>query len=89
MHKQQTDFGHMWKKGTRKAQTSPTYTQPIQNTVRSWVRGKREWFGGGKKGKTYFEVPARAFSGEVSYWDDIPPKRSKTELELLNACHEG
>lgn len=25
----------------------------------------------------------------MSYWDDIPPKRSKDELEPLGACHEG
>ena len=39
-------FGYTWKEGTRKAQTSPACTQPIQSTVRSWVRGKRAWFGG-------------------------------------------
>ena len=49
--KQQTDFGHIWKEGTRKAQTSPAYTQPIQDAVKSWVRGKRAWFSGGEKGK--------------------------------------
>ena len=64
---QQADFGHMWKKGTRKAQTSPVCTQPIQDTIRSWVRGKKAWFGGGERGETYFEVPARALLGEVSY----------------------
>ena len=56
--------------------------------VRSWVRGKRAWFGGEEREKTYFEVPARALLGEVSCWDDIPPKRSKTKLEPLGACHE-
>ena len=57
--------------------------------MRSWVRGKRAWFSGGERGKTYFEVPTRALLGEVSRWNDIPPKRSKTELEPLGACHEG
>ena len=38
------------------AQTSTACTQPIQNMVSSWVRGKRAWFGGGERGKTYFEV---------------------------------
>ena len=57
--------------------------------MKSWVKDKRAWFGSGERGKTYFEVPARALLGEVSYLDDIPPKRSKTELELLSACHEG
>ena len=32
------------------------------------------WWG---EGRTYFEVPARALLGEVSCWDDIPPKRAK------------
>ena len=27
--------------------------------------------------------------GEMSCWDDIPPKKSKDELEPLGACHEG
>ena len=71
-----------------KAQTSSTYTQPIQDTVRSWVRGKKAWFGGGERGKTYFKVLTQALFGEVSCWDDIPPKRSKVELESLGACHE-
>ena len=57
--------------------------------MRSWVRGKRAWFGGVERGKTYFEVLARALLEEVSCWDDIPPKRSKTELEALGTCHEG
>ena len=86
MHKQQVDFGHTWKKGMRKAQTSPACTQPIQDIVSSWVRGKRAWFSGREKGKTYFEVAARALLGEVSCWDNISPKRSKTELEPLGAC---
>ena len=41
------------------------------------------------EGKTYSEVPTQALLGEMSYWDDIPPKRSKDELESLGACHEG
>ena len=32
------------------------------------------WWG---EGKTYFEVPARALLGEMSCWDDIPPKGEK------------
>ena len=76
-HEQQADFGHTWKRGTHKAQTSPACTQPIQDTVRSWVRGKKAWFGGGEREKTYFEVPTRALLGEVSCWNDIPPKEAK------------
>ena len=89
MHEQQADFGHTEKRGTRKAQNLPAYTQPIQDMVRSWVRGERVWFSGEERGKTYFEVLARSLLGKVSCWDDIPPKKSKAELEPLGACHEG
>ena len=34
-------------------------------------------------------VHAQTFLGEMSCWDDIPPKREKNELESLSACHEG
>ena len=72
-HEQQADFGHTWKKGTRKAQISLDCTQPIQDTVWSWVRGKKAWFGSGERGKTYFEIPTWALLGEVSCQNDIPP----------------
>ena len=51
--------------------------------MKSWVKGKRAWFGGGERGKTYFEVPARALLGEVSCWDDIPPKGAKLSCNHL------
>ena len=35
------------------------------------------------EGKTYSRVPTQAFLGEMSCWDDIPPKRSNDELEPL------
>ena len=41
------------------------------------------------QGKTYSGVPAQAILGEISCWDDIPPKGSKDELRPLGACHEG
>ena len=40
------------------------------------------------EGGAYFGVPAQTLLGEMSYWDDIPPKRGKGELEPLGACHE-
>ena len=43
----------------------------------------------GRGKRPIFEVPVRALLGEVSYWDDIPPKRNKAELEPLGAYHEG
>ena len=53
--------------------------------MRSWVRGKRAWFGGRERGNTYFEVPTQALLGEMSCSNDISPKRRKTELEPLGA----
>ena len=59
-------FGHTWKEGTRKAQVSPAYTQPIQDTMRSWVRGKRAWFGGGER-----EIPILRFLPGL-FWEKRP-----------------
>ena len=82
---QQVDFEHIWKKGTRNAQTSLACTQLIQDTVKSWVRGKRAWFGGREKGKPIWRFLPRPFWGEVSYWDDTPPKWAK--LSWSNQVH--
>ena len=41
------------------------------------------------KGKTYYGILAQALLGEMSYWDDTPPKGSKDELGPLGAYHEG
>ena len=38
--------------------------------------------------KTYSKVPTQALLGEISCWDDIPPKGSKDELGPLGARHE-
>ena len=51
--------------------------------------GHRAWFGGGEREKTYYEVLAQILLGEMFCWDDMPPKRSKDELEPPGACHEG
>ena len=37
----------------------------------------------------YFGVFAQVLLGEMSCWDDIPPKRGKGELESLSACHRS
>ena len=39
--------------------------------------------------KAYSRVLAQILLGEMSCWDDMPPKRGKDELEPLGACHEG
>ena len=52
----------------------------------SKVREGMVWQWG--EGKTYSGVPAQALLGEMSCWDDMPPKRSKDELEPLGVCHE-
>ena len=55
-----------------------------------WVKGKRGYGSAVKrKGRAYSGVPAQNLLGEISCWDDIPPKRGKDELESLGACHEG
>ena len=51
--------------------------------------GQRAWSGGGEREKTYYGVLAQALLGKMSCWDDMPPKRSKDELESPGACHEG
>ena len=44
----------------------------------SWVRGKRVlWSDGGEKGGAYSRVPAQTLLGEMSCWDDMPPKTGK------------
>ena len=47
------------------------------------------WFGGGEKGEAYFGFPAQAVLGKMSYWDNIPLKRGKQELESLGACYRS
>lgn len=42
-----------------------------------------------EKGKAYSRIPAQSLLGEMSHWDDIPPKRGNDELESLGACHDG
>ena len=55
--------------------------------VPSQYRGGGPWVKG--KGKAYFGVPAQTLSGEMSCWDDIPPKRDIDELESLSACYRS
>ena len=85
---QRASFGHIQELSTRKAHTSPAYTQPIQEVVGHGLEVRRYGLAVGR-GKTYSEVPTLALLGEMSCWDDIPPKRSKDELKPLGACHEG
>ena len=56
----------------------------------SWVRSKRRHgLVVGRVEKTYSRVLGQALLGEMSCWDDMPPKRSKNELEPPGACHKG
>ena len=77
----------MQKSSTRKASTLQASTQPIQEVVRRGSKVRRYGLVVGK-GKAYSGVPTQALLGEMSYWDDISPKRSNDELEPLDACHE-
>ena len=45
-----------------------------------------QWWG---EGKAYSGVPDQILLGLMLDWDDLPLKRSKNELELQGACHEG
>ena len=86
MHEQQTKKV----KHTRDPGTISLYPANV-GSGGSWVRGKKGHslaVGRGKK-KTYSGVLAQALLGEMSCWDDIPPKKSKDEWEPLGACHEG
>ena len=51
--------------------------------------GQRAWSSSEEKEKTYFGVLVQALLEEMSYWDDMSPKRRKDELESPGACHEG
>jgi len=53
----------------------------------SEVRESMVWRWG--EGKAYSRVLTQTLLREMSCWDDIPLKREKDELELLDACHEG
>ena len=55
----------------------------------SWVKGKRAWSDDRERRKPIMGFLLKLFWGEMSYWDDIPPKISKDELESLGACREG
>ena len=73
-------------KHTRDPGTTSLYPANIKSGG-SWVKGHGLAVGRGKK--TYSGVLAQALLGEMSCWDDMPPKRSKDELEPPGACHEG
>ena len=81
-HKQQADFGHTWKKGTRKAQTSPDCTQPIQDMVRSQVRGKRAWFGSWRGERPILRFLLGLFWGKCPVGMTYHPKEVKLSWNL-------
>ena len=43
----------------------------------------------GRRGKPILGFLLKFFWGDMFCWNDILPKRSKPELESLNACHKG
>ena len=53
----------------------------------SEVREGMVWQWG--EGGAYYGFPAQTLLGEMSCWNDIPPKRGKHELESLGACYRG
>ena len=76
-----------------KAHIKPKHHQPVPNQYRSsgsWFKGKKGYgLAVERKGKAYYGVLALALLGEMSYWDDIPPKREKDELKSLGTCYRG
>ena len=77
MHDQQADFRYTWKWSTRKAQTSPACTQPIQEVVKSWVRGKKAWYGGRERGKPIMGFLLRLFWGKCPAVMTYPLKEAR------------
>ena len=82
MHEQQTKKV----KHTRDPGTTSLYLANI-GSGGSWVRG--HGLAVGREKETYSGILAQALLGEMSYCNDIPPKRSKDKLEPPGACHEG
>ena len=69
----------------------PSTTSLDPANIRSgglWVRGHGLAVGREKK-KTYSGVLTHALLGEMPCWNNMPPKKSKDELEPSGACHEG
>ena len=57
---------------------------------RPWVKGMRECaLAMGRRGKLILGFLLKLLWGEMSCWDDIPPKRSKHELKPLDTYHRG
>ena len=72
------------------ARARPKHHQPVPSQYRKWwVMGQWAWSGSGQREKTYSRVLAQVLLGKMSYWDNMPPKRSKDKLEPPGACHEG
>ena len=88
-HEQRTSFWRTWEvehaQGLGITSMYPANTGVVGHG--SEVREDVVWWKG--EGKTYSGVPAHILLWVMSYWDNIPPKRRKNELETLGACHEG
>ena len=70
--------------------SSTTYLYPVNTGEVGHGLELREgvvWRWG--EGGAYFGVSAQALLGEMSYWDDISPKRGKHELESLGTWYRG
>ena len=76
-------------KKVKHAQDSDTTSLYLANIGSGglWVRGHGLVVG--RRKKPILEFLLKLFWGECSNWDDMPPKRSKDELESPGACNEG
>ena len=83
--KQWTNMGVKYAQGSGTTYLYPANTEEVGH--RSEVREGVVWQWG--ETGAYFEVLAQAFLGEMSCWDDIPPKSGKYELESLGAYYKS
>ena len=71
---------------------STTYLYPSAKYMRGepWVKGMRKCgLVVGRNRESILGFLLKLLWGEMPCWDDISPKRSKYELEPLDACHKN
>ena len=90
MHESQKSNGLIWK---WRIHTRLRHHLPVPNQYRGGgprEKGmRRSVLAVKRKGESILGFPLKFFWGEMSYWNGISPKKSKYELEPLDACHTG
>ena len=76
-----------------RARTRLRHHPLVPNQYRSsgpWVKSKRGCdLRVGRRRKSIMGFSLKLFWREMSYYDDMPPKRRKDELDLPRACHRS